>query len=90
MGLSVAGAEADAEPRKRTRWDAAPARRGVENTPLHLLEPKDDRYGFGYDRFRGAEAFRRAWQARQAPADTPPPRTGAPHSSPGRALPVAR
>jgi G patch domain-containing protein 1 len=33
---------------------------GPENTPLHLVQPKHDVYGIGYDPFKGAEEFRAA------------------------------
>ncbi|KAL4547919.1 hypothetical protein Ndes2526B_g07136 [Nannochloris sp. 'desiccata'] len=35
---------------------------GPENTPLHLVLPKHDVHGIGYDPFKGAEEFRNAAQ----------------------------
>lgn len=35
---------------------------GPDNTPLHLVQPKHDVHGIGYDPFKGAEEFRKAAQ----------------------------
>jgi G patch domain-containing protein 1 len=38
---------------------------GVENTPIYVLDPKQDHHGLGYDPFRDAEEFRAARAARR-------------------------
>lgn len=53
--------------RKRQKWDTEVGS-SKESTPLHLLEPKHDLHGIGYDRFRNAEAFRQAWKQREQAA----------------------
>ncbi|GLI62024.1 hypothetical protein VaNZ11_004601, partial [Volvox africanus] len=37
----------------------------LENTPLYVLEPKEDLHGLGYDPFAGAEEFRQAAKRRK-------------------------
>ncbi len=46
------------------KWGAV-AGVGVENTPIYVLEPKEDLHGLGYDPFQDAEEFRAARQQRR-------------------------
>lgn len=57
-------AAAAAAPRRRRRW-GPDANLLADNTPLYLLQPKQDEYGLGYDPFHGAEAFREAKKRRR-------------------------
>jgi G patch domain-containing protein 1 len=61
------------------KWGAV-AGVGVENTPIYVLEPKQDHHGLGYDPFREAEEFRAARAARRGGGGG----GGAPGGSAGR------
>ena len=78
MGLPVPAAQADsAVPRKRRKWEAHAKASSQLNTAMYLTEPKDNRYGLGYDPYANAEDFRRARQRRQAEAAGPEHAAGA-------------
>lgn len=67
-GIGAAGpARQQDTSRSSSRWGTV-AGVGPENTPLHLVKPKHDVYGLGYDPFRGAEEFRLAQQRREEAA----------------------
>ena len=46
--------------RKRKRMWGAVVGVGPDNTPLYLLNPKNDVFGLGYDPYKNAEEFRKA------------------------------
>jgi G patch domain-containing protein 1 len=56
-------ASASRKKKKRKRWGRVVGI-GAENTPLHLVQPKQDVHGLGFDPFKGAEEFRLAKQRR--------------------------
>eukprot|EP00887_Chlorella_sp_A99_P005964 scaffold29.g5964.t1 len=64
-GGAEEGGEGGGGGRRHRRAWGREAGVGPENTPLHLLAPKSDTFGLGYDPFRGAEEFRSAKQAQQ-------------------------
>ena len=78
-GIGAAGAARQQEG-SISRWGTV-AGVGPENTPLHLITPKHDVYGLGYDPFRGAEEFRIAQERRTEAAR--PSRGRGPGSSAG-------
>lgn len=45
------------QPGASSKWGTV-AGVSIENTPLYVLEPKQDRHGLGFDPFEGAEEFR--------------------------------
>ncbi|GFH15341.1 G-patch domain-containing protein, partial [Haematococcus lacustris] len=47
-----------------SRWGSV-AGVSLDNTPIYVLEPKQDQHGLGYDPFAGAEDFRAAKRQRQ-------------------------
>lgn len=61
-------AEAESAPGAvRRRWGQHVSV-AAENTPLHLLVPKTDVHGLGFDPLKGAEDFRRIKEAARAAA----------------------
>lgn len=50
-------------PTRESKWGRV-AGVGPENTPLHLVPPKSDTHGLGFDPFKGAEEFRAAKRLR--------------------------
>jgi hypothetical protein len=76
MGLPVPNSSAaEAPPRKRRKWETDSSSSHA-NTPMYLLEAKDNQYGLGYDPYANAEAFRRARQQRNAQAAGAAPPAG--------------
>lgn len=49
---AVADQEGEGGSRRRRRHWGRPAGVGPDNTPLHLLKPKNDAHGLGYDPFK--------------------------------------
>jgi homogentisate 1,2-dioxygenase len=76
MGYSLGALEATggtALHRKPRKWERS-GMRAKANTPIHQMQPKNDRYGLGYDPFQNAEAFRAARaNRRKAGAFAPAP-----------------
>jgi G patch domain-containing protein 1 len=56
---AAAGSDSDGEqqPAGSSKWGTV-AGVSIENTPLYVLEPKQDLHGLGFDPFEGAEEFR--------------------------------
>lgn len=77
MGYSVA-AVPGAAPAKPRKWETA-GRSGARrsNTPIHVLQPKDDRYGLGYDPYKNAAEFRDARKALRDRSNGAGPAVGA-------------
>lgn len=63
-GPSAAGAGSDSDGDDQLQQAAGSSKWGtvagvsIENTPLYVLEPKQDLHGLGFDPFEGAEEFR--------------------------------
>ncbi|GIL51209.1 hypothetical protein Vafri_7283 [Volvox africanus] len=80
-GVGTAAPSRQAE-EKGSKWGSV-AGVSLENTPLYVLEPKEDLHGLGYDPFAGAEEFRQAAKRRKVAAGLGPGGNGGAAAEPG-------